>query len=186
MRRRKARTRRLQFGSWDDGSSEDRFIERKVERIGRLRGDFGVAVAARDIAKGELCESGIGVHGRLSLLLGRLGLLLALGFDEGFVFRGQDFRAPQIFFGVNVLLLFDLVFAGALLARGFGYVPGGLGAALRGAEKQTGADNDGKSATKRLAERNPPVHLRLAGTGEVSVCHLPTDFGGTSDGEILL
>jgi hypothetical protein len=135
MCRRKVWTRRLQFGNRDNGSGEDRLIERKVKWIRSLRGDLGIAVTARDIAERELCEPGIGVDRRLSLFLGRLGLLLALGFDEGFVFRGQDFRATQIFVGVNVLLLLGLVFAGALLARGFGYILGGLGAALCGAEK---------------------------------------------------
>ena len=106
-----------------------------MERFGRLRGDFGVAVAARDVAERELRQAGISVEWRLSLFLGRLGLLLVLGFDEGFVFRGQDFRAAQIFVGVNVLLFLGLIFAGALLTRGFGYVLGGLGAALCSAEK---------------------------------------------------
>jgi hypothetical protein len=105
-----------------------------VEQIGGLRGNFGVAVTARDVAERELREPGIGVDGRLSLFLGRLELLLAPGFDQGFVFRGQDFGTAQIFVGVNVLLLFGLVFAGALLARGFGYVLGGLGAALYSAK----------------------------------------------------
>jgi hypothetical protein len=104
-----------------------------VERIGSLRGDFGVAVTARDIAERELRDCGVGVDGYL--FLGRPGLLLAVGFGEGFVFWGQDFRATQIFVGVNVLLLPGLVFAGAFLARGFGYILGGLGAALCGAEK---------------------------------------------------
>ena len=85
-----------------------------------------------------------------------------------------------------MLLFLGLVFAGALLARGFGYILGVLGATLCGAEKQTGAENDGKSATKRLPERNPPVHVRLAGTGEVSACHFADRLRGTSDGEILL
>jgi hypothetical protein len=135
MCRRKARTRGIQFGNRDNGSGENQLIERKVEWIGSLRGDLGIAVTARDIAERELCEPGVGVDGRLCLFLGRLELLFALGFDNGFVFRGQDFRATQIFVGVNVLLLLGLVFAGAFLARGFGYILGGLGAALCGAEK---------------------------------------------------
>ena len=107
-----------------------------MERIGGLRGEFGVAIAARDIAERELGETGVGVDGRLSLFLDGRGLLAALGSHEGFVFRGQDFRAVQIFVGVNVFLLFRLLlFAGALLARGFGYILGVLGAALRSAEK---------------------------------------------------
>jgi len=130
MRRHESQTRGLQVGNRDDGSGEDRFIKRKVERIRGLRGNLGIAVTTRDIAERELRESSVGVDGRLSLFFGWLGLLLALGFDEGFVFRGQDFPAAQIFVGVNVLLLLGLVFADALLARGFGYILRGLGAAL--------------------------------------------------------
>jgi hypothetical protein len=106
-----------------------------VERIGSLRGDFGVAVTARDVAERELGDCGVRVDRYLCLFLGRPGLLLAVGFGQGFVFWGQDFRATQVFVGVNVLLLPGLVFAGAFLARGFGYILGGLGAALCGAEK---------------------------------------------------
>jgi hypothetical protein len=135
MCRRKARTRGLQFGNRDNGSGENQLIERKVEWIGSLRGDLGIAVTARDIAERELRKFGVGVKWRLGLFLIECGLLLALGFDNGFVFRGQDFRATQIFVGVNVPLLLGLVFAGALLTRGFGYILGGLGAALRSAEK---------------------------------------------------
>ena len=135
MCRRKARTRGLQFGNRDNGSGENQLIERKVEWIGSLRGDLGIAVTARDIAERELRQFGVGVKWRLGLFLIERGLLLALGFDEGFVFRSQDFRATQIFVGVNVPLLLGLVFAGALLTRGFGYILGGLGAALCGAEK---------------------------------------------------
>jgi hypothetical protein len=130
MRWRKARTRRLHFGRRDNGSGEDRFVEWQVERIGGLRGHFGVAVPARDIAERALREAGISVDGSLNLFLDGRGLLLPLGFDERFVFRSQDFRAAQVFAGVNVLLLLDLVFADTFLARGFGYILGVLGAAL--------------------------------------------------------
>ncbi len=107
-----------------------------MEWIGSLRGDFGVAVTARDIAERELRDCGVCVDRYLCLFLGRPGLLLAVGcFGQGFVFCGQDFCATQIFVGVNVLLLPGLVFASAFLARGFGYILGGLGAALCGAEK---------------------------------------------------
>jgi len=111
-----------------------------VERIGGLRGEFGIAVTARDIAERELCEPGIGVDGRLSLFLDGQGLLFPPGFHKGFVVRGQDFRAAQIFVGVNVLLLFGLLFAGAFVARGFGYILGRAGATLGGTGKQTGAN----------------------------------------------
>ena len=93
MRRREVWTRRLQFRNRDNGSGENQLIERKVEWIGSLRGNFGVAVPARDIAERELREAGISVDGSLSLFLDGRGLLLALGFDNGFVFRDQDFRA---------------------------------------------------------------------------------------------
>ena len=106
-----------------------------MEWIGSLRGNFGVAVTARDIAERELRDCGVCVDGYLCLFLGRPGLLLAVGFGEGFVFWGQDFCATHIFVGVDVLLLPGLVFAGAFLAPGFGYILGGLGAALCGAEK---------------------------------------------------
>ena len=131
---RKAWERRLQIRKRDDGSGENRLVERKVEWIGGLRGEFGIAVTARDIAERKLRQCRIGVDGRLSLFLGGLGLL-ALGFDEGFVFRGQDSRAAQIFVSVNVLFLLRLLFASALLACGFGYILGVLGTALRSAEK---------------------------------------------------
>ena len=80
-------------------------------------------------------ECGIRVDRCLGLFFGGRGLLAALGFDAGFVVRGQDFRAAQIFVDVNVLLLLRLIFVSALLARDFGYILGGLGAALRSAEK---------------------------------------------------
>ena len=105
-----------------------------------MRGEFGIAVTARDIAERKLRQRGIGVDGRLSLFLDGHGLLLPPGFHKGFVVRGQDFRAAQIFVGVNVLLLFGLLFASAFLARGFGYILGSAGATLRGTGKQTGAN----------------------------------------------
>jgi len=136
MRRRKARTRRLRIGNRDNGCGKNQLVERKVERIGRLCGEFGIAVAARDIAERELGEPGVGVDGRLRLFFGGRGLLFALGFHDGFVFRGQDFRAVQVFVGVNVFLLLRLLlFTGALLARGCGYILRILSAALRSAEK---------------------------------------------------
>jgi hypothetical protein len=133
-----------------------------VERIiGHLRGQFGVAVTARDIPQRELSDLSVRVHGRLGLLLDGCGLLLlAPGFDAGFVVRGQDFRAVQVFVGINVLLLLR-VFARSFLASGFSNILGRLGAALRGAGEYTGAQKDGESAAQRLAKRNPPVYMRL-------------------------
>jgi hypothetical protein len=69
MCRRKAWERRLQFRNRDDGGGKNRLVERKVERIGGLRGEFGIAVTARDIAERKLREPGIGVDGGLSLFL---------------------------------------------------------------------------------------------------------------------
>jgi len=138
------------------------------------------------IAERELREPGIGVDRRLRLFLGRLGLLLALGFDNGFVFRGQDFRATQIFVGVDVPLLLGLVFAGAFLARGFGYILGGPGTALRSAknrQEQRAIVNPQRRGWRRETRLCTWGLLELE---EVSDCHLPTDFGGTSDSEILL
>ncbi len=105
------------------------------------------------------------------------GLLFAPGFDAGFVVGSQNFRASQIFVGVNVLLFLGLLFASAFLARGFGYILG-LRAALRSAEKQAGTNNDGEPAAKRLAERHPRMQVQFACAEEVSAFHLPTDYRG--------
>jgi hypothetical protein len=161
MRRRKAWARRLEFWNRNDGSGEHRFIERKVERVRRLRGSFGIAVEARDIAERELWQVSIGIERRFGLFPIACSLLFALGLDASFIVRSQDFCATQIFVCVNVLG-FPRFFACALLARGFGYILGGAGAALRSTEKQTGANKDCESAAERLAERHPRVHVRLA------------------------
>jgi hypothetical protein len=126
-----------------------------------LRGSFGIAVEASDIAEGQLRQFSAGVERRFALLLIERGLLLALCIHAGFVIRSQDFRATQIFVGVNVLGFLRL-FAAALLARGFGYILRGTGAALRCSQKQTGANEDCESAAKRRAERNPRVRVQLA------------------------
>src|SRR5258708_23798094 len=137
-----------------------------MKRIGRLRRLLGVAVTARDIAERQLRECGIGVDRCLGLFFGGRGLLATLGFEAGFIVGSQDLRATKIFVSVNVLGILCL-FAFALLARGFGHILGGLGAALRSAEKQTRAKNDCEPTAKRLAERHSRMHVRLAGTGEV-------------------
>jgi hypothetical protein len=175
VRWRKAWAR--QFWQRNNGCGEDRLREWKVKRIGRLRGLLGNAVTARDIAERQLRECRIGVDRRLGLFFGGPGLLGALGFDARFIVRSQNLRATQIFVSVNVLG-FLCLFAFAFLARGFGYILGGLGAALRSAEKETGAKNDCVSASKRLAKRHPRMHVRLAGTGEVSFCHCQPTAGG--------
>ena len=162
VRGRKAWARRRQLWHRDNGSGEDRLLEWKVERIGRLRCLLGIPVKARDIAERQLRECGIGVDRCLGLFLCGRGLLAALRFDAGFIVRSQDFRATQIFIGVNVLLLLRLLFVSAFLARGFGHILGGLGTALRSAEKQAGAKSDCEPAAKRLAERHSRMHLLLA------------------------
>lgn len=177
MHWRKARTGRLEFRNRNNGSRKHRLIEWKVERIGHLRGAFGIAVTAGDIAERQLCKFDACVDGYLGLFLDGRWLLQALGFDAGFVVWSQDFCATQIFVGVNVLLFLRL-FARSFLASGFGYILGGAGAALRSAGKQTGAKNDCESAAKRLAERHPRVHMRLTRTGEVSICHCGPTAGG--------
>ena len=75
-------------------------------------------------------ELPVRVDGRLGLFLDGRGLLLASGFHASFVVQGQDFRAAQIFVGVDVFLFLLLLLASPLLARGFGYILGGLGAAF--------------------------------------------------------
>jgi hypothetical protein len=132
-----------------------------VERVRRLRGLFGVAVTARDIAERELRQVSAGIERRFGLFPIGCSLLLALGFDASFIVRSQDFCATQIFVCVDVLGFLRL-FACALLTRCVGYILGGAGAALRSAEKQTGANKDCESAAERLAERHPRVHVRLA------------------------
>src|SRR5260370_31631796 len=106
------------------------------------------------------------------------GLLFAPGFDAGFVVGSQNFRASQIFVGVNVLLFLGLLFASAFLARGFGYILRGLRAALRSAEKQAGTNNDGEPAAKRLAGRQPRVQVQVVCAEEVSAFSFPTDYRG--------
>src|SRR5260370_8758180 len=126
---------------------------------------------AGDIAKGQVSELRVRVDGRVGLFLHGRGLLLASGFDARFVVRGEDVRAVQIFIGVDVFLFVLLLLARPLLARGFGYILRGAGAALGCAGKQTRAKNDRESAAKRRAERHPRVLVRLAETGEVSTRH---------------
>jgi hypothetical protein len=63
--------------------------------------------------------------------------LLTLRRESRFVFRRQDFHAPQILFRVNVLARLRLLFARAFLPRGFRSVLRFLCAALRCAEQQT-------------------------------------------------
>jgi hypothetical protein len=71
----------------------------------------------------------------LHLWLGRSRRLPTLCRESRFVFRSQDFRAPQIIFGVNMLS--RLLLARTFLACGFRSVLRFLGAALRRTEQQT-------------------------------------------------
>jgi hypothetical protein len=71
----------------------------------------------------------------LHLQLGRSRGLPTLRRKARFVFRSQDFRAPQIIFGVNVPL--RLLLASTFLACGFRSVLRFLSAALRRTEQQT-------------------------------------------------
>jgi hypothetical protein len=105
-----------------------------------------------------------------------------------FILRRQDFRASQILFGVHVLLLLRLLFAGAFLTRGLRSILLLLRPALRSAEKQTGAENDGEAAAKWLAQRNLGMCVLFLGTAEDSahLLHRPDRLRGTSDGGILI
>ena len=67
-------------------------------------------------------QFGVSVERRFRLFRIGRGLLFAPGFDAGCVVRRQNFRAAQIFIGVNVLLFSGLLFASAFLASGFGYI----------------------------------------------------------------
>jgi len=66
-------------------------------------------------------------------------LLFSTGREARLIFGRQYLRAPQIVFGVNVLLLPGLFFASALLTRRFRGILRRLRAALRSAEKQARA-----------------------------------------------
>jgi hypothetical protein len=133
-----------------------------MERRGSLHGELGVAVPPRNIAERELRDIDACVQRRSCLFPGWSGLLLPLGRKARFVFERQDSRASQVVFGVHVLLLLRLLFAGAFLARSFRGILRFLGAAMRCSEKQAGAKKDGEPAAKRLAERHPRVHVLLA------------------------
>jgi hypothetical protein len=178
MRRRKARKRRREFCNRDNRYGEDWFIEWQMERRGSVHGELGVAVPPRNIAERELRDIDACVQRRLGLFLRRRGLLVTLGRETRFVFGGQDFRTAQIVFGVHVLLLLRLLFAGAFLACSFRGILRLLGATMCCSEKQAGAKKDGEPAPKRLAERHPRVHVLLTGTGEVSFCHCRPTVGG--------
>ena len=151
-----------------------------MKRGGSLHGALGVAIAARYVAKRKLRQIAGGIQAGWRLLTGRGKLLFSTGREARLIFGCQDLRAPQIVFGVNMLLLRRLVFARALLARGIRGSLRLLRAALVGAKKQAGAEKDGEPAAKRPAQRHRGVHAILAATGEVSARHFPTNYEGTS------
>ena len=111
---------------------ESRFIERQVKWRGSLHGPLCLSVTTRHIAKRQL---NAGVQRILHLWFGRGRGLPTLRREARFVFRSQDFRAPQIIFGVNMLS--RLLLARTFLACRFRRVLRFLGAALRRTEQQT-------------------------------------------------
>ena len=114
---------------------ESRFIEREMERRGSLHGPLCLSVTTRHIAKRKLRQLNAGVQWIWHLQLGRSRGLPTLRREARFVFRSQDFRAPQIIFRVNVLS--RLLLARTFPARGFRSILCFLGAALRRTEQQT-------------------------------------------------
>ena len=120
----------------------------ELERL--LRDEFRRTVTSRDVAERKLRKIGAGIQRSFRRLLERSNSLFAPGLHARFVLGRQDFRAPQVFVGVNVLGFSGLLFARAFLARGFGYVLGASRPALCRAEKQAGAKNDAEAAAKRL------------------------------------
>jgi hypothetical protein len=116
---------------------ESRFIERQVKGRGSLHGPLCLSVTTRHIAKRQLRQLKAGVQRIWHLQLGRRRGLPTLRGKARFVFRSQDFRAPQIIFRVHVLSWLRLLLAGTLLPRRFRSVLRRLGAALRRTEQQT-------------------------------------------------
>jgi hypothetical protein len=114
---------------------ESRFIERQVKGRGSLHGPLCLSVTTRHIAKRQLRQLNAGVQRIWHLQLGRSRGLPTLRGKARFVFRSQDFRAPQIIFRVNMLS--RLLLARTFLACGFRRVRRFLGAALRRTEQQT-------------------------------------------------
>jgi hypothetical protein len=82
-----------------------------------------------------LWQLNAGVQRIWHLWLDRRRGLATLRREARFVFRSQDFRAPQIIFGVNMLS--RLLLARTFLACGFRRVLHFLSAALRRTEQQT-------------------------------------------------
>src|SRR5258708_6360762 len=114
---------------------ESRVIERQVKGRGSLQGPPCLSVTTRHIAKRQLRPLNASVQPILHLWLGRSSGLPTLRREARFVFRSQDFRAPQIIFSVNMLS--RLLLARTFLACGFSSVLRFLSAALRRTEQQT-------------------------------------------------
>ena len=168
---RKARTRRRHVWKRNSRRGEGRFIKRQMERGRRLQGEPGVSITARDIAERKLRDFDAGVERRLRCVTGRRGLQAPQGCEASFVFRRQNFCAAQVIFRIDVLHSLGLLPAGAFLARSFRSILCLLSAATRRAEKQAGAEKNREPAAKRLAERDPAVHVLLRRTAEVSAIH---------------
>jgi hypothetical protein len=134
-----------------------------------LHGALGVTVAARSVTEGKLEYTRVGVQRSLHLLG-----LFAIGSEAGLVFRGEDFCASQIVFGVNVLRLICLLLARALLACGCGSILRLLRAAVNRAKQQARAENNAEAAAKRLSERHWRMRVMLVGTAEICIHFRPT------------
>jgi len=178
MRRRKARPRRRRLRNRSNQRRERWFIEGQMERCRSLHGALGIAVTARDVPKRKLWKLSACVQRTWRLAVSRTNLLSSAAREARLVFGGQNFRASQIVFRVDMLLLLGLVFARLLLAGGCCRILRLLRSATRCAKKQARANKDRQSAAKGLAERHRRVHRMLAATGEVSF-HFPTHFEGT-------
>src|SRR5712671_7796199 len=116
---------------------ESWFIERQVKWRGSLHGPLCLSVTTRHIAKRKLRQLNAGVQWIWHLQLGRSRGLPTLRREARFVFRSQDFRAPQVIFRVDVLS--RLLLARTFVACGFRSVLRFLSAALRCSEQQTRA-----------------------------------------------
>ena len=88
---------------------------------------FLLAKVASNFAEGSSGSRRVRVQVRRRILRGGgraiifLSAVGSLGFDLRAVFRSQNMRVLEIFFGVNVLgVFFSFLFAGAFLPGGFG------------------------------------------------------------------
>jgi hypothetical protein len=106
----------------------------------KFLGIFLAAEMARDIAERSTSGKRFGVDGVRRFFIGGRSLLIFLGFDLRAIFRSENFRALQIFFGVNVLGFFLLGFlTGVFLFGGVGNI---LGGALSRANRNTNENSN--------------------------------------------